>query len=262
MRYLKLYEDFNQNDINNTYTETRGSITDFDTEVARNGLATSKYICKKFSFADGRYAEDAVVYLTGYRPSGTEIKVYAKLHNAADKEAFDDKAWTPLEIKNNIDRYSTEDPNSLWEYTYGLPQYPEVSSILSGTFLTTLSSNVITTSTDQSSLVSTGDLIRVYSVLTPDNHQVFPVASANSTAIELYELVSNTNIVGDVGVDKLKYNNVAWNNIANDNVVRYVTTSSAQFDTYNTMQIKIVLLSDSTHVVPRVEQFQAFGVSA
>lgn len=263
--YLKTNEldfFFYQNDINNTYTETRGGIANFDTEVARNGLATSKYICKKFSFADGRYAEDAVVYLVGYRPPGTEIKVYAKLHNAADKEAFDDKAWTPLEIKNNIERYSTEDPKDLWEYTYGLPQYPEVSSILSGTFLTTLSSNVITTSVNQSSEISTGDLIRVYSVLTPDNHQVFPVASANSTAIELYELVSNTNIVGDVGVDKLKYNNVAWNNIANDNVVRYVTTSSAQFDTYNTMQIKIVLLSDSTHVVPKVEQFQAFGVSA
>ncbi len=253
---------FYQNDINNTYTETRDGIVDFDTEVARNGLAASKYICKKFSFADGRYAEDVVVYLTGYRPAGTQIKVYAKLHNAADKEAFDDKAWTPLEIKNNIDRFSTEDPKDLWEYTYGLPQYPEVSSILSGTFLTTLSSNSITTSVNQSSEISTGDLIRVYSVLTPDNHQVFPVASANSTAITLFEPVSNTNIVGDVGVDKLKYNNVAWNNIANDNVARYVTTSSAQFDTYNTVQIKVVLLSDSTHVVPKVEQFQAFGVSA
>lgn len=253
---------FYQNDINNTYTETRDGIADFDTEVARNGLATSKYISNKIKFAEGRYAEDVVVYLTGYRPSGTQIRVYAKLHNAADKDAFDDKAWTPLEIKNNTNLYSTEDPNNLWEYTYGLPQYPEVSSILSGTFLTTLSSNVITTSADQSSLISTGDLIRVYSVLTPDNHQVFPVSSANSTAIELYEPVSNTNIVGDVAVDKLKYNNVAWNNIANDNVARYVTSSTAQFDTYNTVQVKVVMLSDSTRVVPKVDQIQVIGVSA
>lgn len=253
---------FYQNDINNTYTETRNGNANFDTEVARNGLAKSKYISKKVTFAAGKYAEDVVVYLTGYRPSGTEIKVYAKLHNAADTEAFDDKAWTPLEIKNNIDRFSTQDPNDLWEYTYGLPQYPEVSSILSGTFLSTLSSNSIATSVNQSSNISTGDLIRVYSVLTPDNHQVFPVASANSTAITLFEPVSNTNIVGDVGVDKLKYNNVAWNNITNDNVARYATSSSVLFDTYNTMQIKVVLLSDSTHIVPRVEQFQAIGVSA
>lgn len=263
--YLKSNEldfFFYQNDINNTYTETRGGIVGYDTEVGRNGLAKSKYISKKISFGEGKYAEDVVVYLVGYRPAGTQIKVYAKLHNAADKEAFDDKAWTPLELKNNIDRFSTEDPKDLWEYTYGLPQYPEVYTSLSGQFLTTLSSNSITTTVDQSSVVSTGDLVRVYSVLTPENHEVFPVSSANSTAITLFKPISNTNIVGDVGIDKLKYKNVAWNNIANDNVARYVTSSYTEFDTYNTMQIKVVLLSENTHTVPKVEQIQVIGVSA
>lgn len=263
--YLKTNElDFfmYQNDINNTITETRGGIVGYDTEVDRNGLGKSKYISKKISFGEGKYAEDVVVYLAGYRPAGTQIKVYAKLHNAADKESFDDKAWTPLELKNNTDRYSTEDPKDLWEYTYGLPQYPEVYAGLSGNFLSTLSSNSITTTSDQSSVLATGDLIRVYSVLTPENHEVFPVSSANSTAITLFKPISNTNIVGDVGVDKLKYKNVAWNNIANDNVARYVTSSYTEFDTYNTMQIKIVLLSENTHVVPKVEQIQVIGVSA
>ena len=263
--YLKTNEldfFFYQNDINNTYTETRGSITNYDTEVDRNGLAKTKYISKKISFGEGRYAEDVVVYLAGYRPAGTQIKVYAKLHNAADKEAFDDKAWTPLELKNNTDRFSTEDPKDLWEYTYGLPQYPEVHTALSGTFLTTLSSNSIATTVNHSSNLSAGDLIRVYSVLTPENHEVFPVSSANTTAITLFRPVSNNNIVGDVGVEKLKYKNVAWNNIANDNVARYVTSSYTEFDTYNTMQIKVVLLSENTHTVPKVEQIQVIGVSS
>ena len=263
--YLKTNEldfFFYQNDINNTITETRGGITNYDTEVDRNGLAKSKYISKKISFGEGKYAEDVVVYLAGYRPAGTQIKVYAKLHNAADKDAFDDKAWTPLELKNNTDRFSTEDPKDLWEYTYGLPQFPEIFAGLSGNFLTTLSSNSITTTVDQSSSLSTGDLIRVYDILFPDNHEVFPVSSANSTAITLFKPISNTNIIGDVGIDKLKYKNAAWNNIANDNVARYVTSSYTEFDTYNTMQIKVVLLSESTHVVPKVEQIQVIGVSA
>lgn len=263
--YLKTNEldfFFYQNDINSTITETRDGIANYDTEVGRNGLAKSKYISKKISFGEGKYAEDVVVYLVGYRPAGTNIKVYAKLHNSADKEAFDDKAWTPLEIKNNIDRFSTDDPKDLWEYTYGLPQYPEVSTSLSGRFLTSLGSNSVSTTVDQSSNLATGDLIRIYSVLTPENHEVFPVASANTTAITLFKQVSNTNIVGDVGVEKLKYNNVAWNNIANDNVARYVTSSYTEFDTYNTMQIKVVLLSDNTHTVPKVEQLQVIGVSA
>ena len=263
--YLKTNEldfFFYQNDINNTITATRGSITNYDTEVDRNGLAKSKYISKKISFGEGKYAEDVVVYLAGYRPSGTQIKVYAKLHNAADKDAFDDKAWTPLELKNNTDRFSTEDPKDLWEYTYGLPQYPEIHAGLSGNFLTSSGSNSISTTSDQSSVLSTGDLVRVYDILTPENNEVFPVSSANSTAITLFKGVSNTNIIGDVGVDKLKYKNVAWNNIGNDNVARYVTSSYTEFDTYNTMQIKVVLLSESTHIIPKVEQIQVIGVSA
>ena len=263
--YLKTNEldfFFYQNDINNTITATRGGITNYDTEVDRNGLAKSKYISKKISFGEGKYAEDVVVYLAGYRPSGTQIKVYAKLHNAADKDAFDDKAWTPLELKNNTDRFSTEDPKDLWEYTYGLPQYPEIHAGLSGNFLTSSGSNSISTTSDQSSVLSTGDLVRVYDILTPENNEVFPVSSANSTAITLFKGVSNTNIIGDVGVDKLKYKNVAWNNIGNDNVARYVTSSYTEFDTYNTMQIKVVLLSESTHIIPKVEQIQVIGVSA
>lgn len=263
--YLKTNEldfFFYQNDINNTITATRGGIANYDTEVDRNGLAKSKYISKKISFGEGKYAEDVVVYLAGYRPSGTQIKVYAKLHNAADKDAFDDKAWTPLELKNNTDRFSTEDPKDLWEYTYGLPQYPEIHTSLSGNFLTSSGSNSISTTSDQSSVLSIGDLIRVYDILTPENHEVFPVSSANTTAITLFKGVSNTNIIGDVGVDKLKYKNVAWNNIGNDNVARYVTSSYTEFDTYNTMQIKVVLLSESTHIIPKVEQIQVIGVSA
>jgi hypothetical protein len=253
---------FYQNEINNTYTATRNSITNYDTEVDRNGLATTKYISKKISFGEGKYAQDLVVYLAGYRPSGSEIKVYAKIHNAADRDAFDDKSWTPLELKNNINRFSNEDPNDIWEYTYGFPQYPDISSQLSGAFLTQISNNVITTSVDQTSVISTGDLIRVYSVLTPTNHEVFPVSSANSTAIILFKPITNTNIIGDVNIQKLKYENVAWNNIANDNVVRYVSSSYTEYDKYNTMQIKVVLLSERTHVVPKVEQIQVIGVSS
>jgi hypothetical protein len=253
---------FYQNEINNTYTQTRGGITNYDTEVDRNGLAKTKYISKKISFGESKYAQDLAVYMTGYRPSGTQIRVYAKLHNAADKDSFDDKSWTPLELKNNINRFSTQDPKDLWEYTYGLPQYPEVDSTLAGTFLTETANAVILSSVDQTSVISTGDLVKVYSVLTPENHEVFPVSSANSTTITLFRPVNNVNIVGDVNIDKLKYKNVAWNNIANDNVARYVTSSYTEFDTYNTMQIKVVLLSESTFVVPKVEQIQVIGVSS
>jgi hypothetical protein len=259
---------FYQNDINNVITETRTptvgfpAILEYDTETGKNGLGKSKYISKKISFAADKSAEDIVLYLQGYRPVGTQIKVYAKIHNSGDTETFDSKAWTPLELKNNTDKFSSDDPNDMYEYTYGFPQYPAYDSTLTGRFTTGASSNAITTTADLSATVTTGDLIRVYDPLFPDMHEVFPVSSSNTTALVLYKPITNVNLVSkEVYIDKLKYRNTAWNNIANGNTVRYVSSSRVEWDNYTSMQIKIVLLSSSTYVVPKVEQIQVIGTS-
>lgn len=260
-----------QNDINNIYkadrtfyniyTASNNTITNFDTEILKNGLANSKYIAKKVTFAEDKFAEDIVVYLSAYRPANTEIRVYAKILNSIDTETFDDKAWTPLEIKNNLERFSTS-TNDVVEYTYGFSQYPEVDSTFTGVYTTVSGNNLISTSDNVSSLVSTADLIRVYDPLFNDNHEVFVVLASNSSTITVNKNISNTNIIGNMSIDKLKYKNNAWNNIANDNVVRYVNGGLTEFDYYNSMQIKIVLLSNSTNVVPSVEQIQVIGTSA
>lgn len=246
----------------NKVSTTTKDGTGYDTETAKNGLSESKYISKKITFAENKFAEDTLVYLTGYRPAGTSIQVYVKTHNSSDKETFDDKSWTPLEIKNNLEKYSA-DQNDYIEYTYGLPQYPETLSILSGNFTVQNPANaVILTTADQSATVTTGDLVRVYDPLLPDNHEVFIALSSNTTAIVVNKPITNVNIIGNMAVDKLRYRNVAWNNIANDNVARYVSTSLVEYDTYNSMQLKIVLLADKTYVVPKVGQIQVIGVSA
>ena len=47
--------------------------------------------------ANNKFAEDLLVFLTAYRPANTDIKVFARIHNSDDPEAFDDKDWTMLE---------------------------------------------------------------------------------------------------------------------------------------------------------------------
>lgn len=252
-----------QNDINTTSSTTKYGITDYDTEVEKNGLGKSKYISTKVSFATDKFAEDIRVYLTAYRPSGTNIKVYAKLHNSIDKETFDDKAWTPLELKDNIDRFSGESKDDIIEYTYGLPIAPETHFNLTGQFLVTSASDTITATVDPTSSVYPGDLIKVYDPLrAADNYEVFTVLAVTSSTIQVNKPIINNNILGNMYVDRLKYKNVAWNNIANDNIARYVNTAGVEFDTFNTMQIKIVFLSTDTHIAPEVHQIQAIGVSA
>ncbi len=266
-RELDFY--FYQYDINNTYKETRTvgltAIADYDTETGSNGLAKSKYVTKIINFAQDKYAEDIVVYLSGYRPSGTEIRVYAKIHNAEDREAFSSKAWTPLVLKNNTELFSTAE-NDLHEYTYGFDQFPEIQNQLAGTGTITFGSNVITTTASQNTVITTGDLIRVRD---PDinNHEVFIVSSANTSAIQTYRNIETSSLVSagvtrsDIVIDKLKYRNTAWNNKENDNTVKYVNSGFVEFDRYTSIQLKIVLLSTQTHIVPKVDHVQVIGVS-
>lgn len=253
---------------NSSYSYT---ITDYDTEIDRNGDADSKYISKKVSFASGVYAEDLKVFMAAYRPAGTEIRVYAKLHNSADVEPFDIKAWTPLTLEQNNNKYSNEnDVTDLIEYTFGLPAYSDILTQLGESNLAEYGNNVILTPASLVSDLQEDDVVRIYKPDFPDtNHEVYSVLSSNTTAVVVNRAIRNTDIVNGlgqpavaVGIDKLKYKNIAFNNQGNDNVVRYFTSSKTEFDNFNTMQIKIVMLSDSTNKNPRVEQIQAIGVSA
>lgn len=253
---LDLYVYANQ--INNVYLDPT---TGLDTEIEKNGLALCKYISKKASF--DMPAEDVIVYLTAYRPAGTEIRVYCKIKNGADNETFDDKKWTPMTITNNSEKYSDPtDKNSLVEYTYGLPQFPGIDTGLSGVFTTTLNSQTVTTSQSQAAALVAGDLIQIYDPFLPNNHEVFIVQSVDSpTQITLTRAVTNNNIIGARQANKMKYKNIAFNNIANDNVARYISSSLIEYDSYNQMQIKVVLLSPQTYLAPEVEDVRVLGVS-
>jgi hypothetical protein len=147
-------------------------------------------------------------------------------------------------------------------YNYGLSQYPAIKDSITVDLTVDPANTYIATASDVSSNVAAGDLVRLYDPMIPQNHEVFKVLSVNSTSIGLNKLVTNINIPTNPGLDTLKYKTIAFNNIANDNVVRYYTTSTNQeIDNFNTMQIKIVMLSNSTYLIPKVEQLSVLGVS-
>ena len=65
------------------------------------------------------------MYVTGYRPKGTDIKVYTKFFNAvSDASNLDAKVWTELSYQNDGE-YLFSSPNNLEdykEYTFGPPK--------------------------------------------------------------------------------------------------------------------------------------------
>lgn len=238
-------------------------VSGYDKEIDGNSLILGRHIEKKITFESEHFAEDVRVYLSAYRPVGTDVKLYARVHNSQDPDSFDDKSWTPLQYKTRAGTFSsTADDTDIIEYELGLPQYSAANTILGGTFTTTLNSAVLNANGVNPSTIPAGTLVKVCSELFPDNHWVGVVASANSTAITLSKPITTSNVVGSgFKVETLKYKNIAFNNINNSNISRYYNSAMGEFDTYDSLQIKIVFTSDSTYLVPYVDQIQVIGVS-
>lgn len=105
-----------------TFNFVRNLINNDDTnEYTRYGNAKNKYISRNVVL--NQEAEDLIVYITGYRPYGTNIQVYGKFLNSADNENFDSKPWTLLEYKDGMDVVysSPQDLEDYREYRFGLP---------------------------------------------------------------------------------------------------------------------------------------------
>jgi hypothetical protein len=101
--------NFIKNEINNDYTN----------EDTRYGNALNKYISKNVALT--QEAEDLLVYLTGYRPNGTDIKVYGKFLNQNDIESFDSKPWSELTNQLAGSYGSPQDKEDYREYIFGIP---------------------------------------------------------------------------------------------------------------------------------------------
>jgi len=76
-------------------------------ETGEIGNAQVRYISKKVELADGQDAEDMIVYLDAFKPQGTDIKVYARVINAEDGQAFSDKDYTLMRQVTASNTYSS-----------------------------------------------------------------------------------------------------------------------------------------------------------
>lgn len=83
---------------------------------------TSKYISKTVELAEDLDAEDLNLYLTGYRPNGTNIKVYVRPQHPQDNTSFNTLPWIELEMTEGVNTYSSSiNTNDFREYRYAVP---------------------------------------------------------------------------------------------------------------------------------------------
>lgn len=129
-------------DLNRTHGVFVHNITSANTvgeTAASGGYAQNKYISKTITLADGQDAEDLKIYISGYQPPTTEIKVYAKIANAEDADSFDSHAWFELEVPKQL--YSSiSKKDDFIEMEFNIPESMMIG--LNGAVLYTNSASV------------------------------------------------------------------------------------------------------------------------
>lgn len=233
-------------------------------ESGPSGNALSKYVSKRVVLADGQDAEDLRVYLSAYKPANTNIFVYGKFHNNVDSEPFDDKSWSLLELVTDKGLLSNPyNRDDIIELEYKVPYY-QPGTAVDGLYTTENGNNVIlgvgaTVNTN----ISVNDVVRVYQPNFPNNHIISVVTAANTSSLTIADSISNTSMVSTgLKIEKIIDKNSAFINIQNSNIIRYYNSTYAALDGYKNFSIKIVLLSDTDHRVPHVNDLRAIAVSA
>ena len=205
----------------------------------------SRYITKVVTLNDGFEAADLVTYLKINRPPGTSIKVYCKLLNENDTDAFDDKFYTPMDLVGT--ETFTLNQNEYKEEKYVVPSTVKTggSELLAGTVaISNVSTTVIGTSTRFIEDLKIGDSIAVGTART--ERVVSSIANNTSLTVEsAFSTVASSQDIFRVL----------------NNTVAYTTPDGRTFQGYKNFAIKIVFLSSNPSYAPKVKDLRGIALA-
>jgi len=150
---------------------------DDTTEDGNFGDAKSKYISKTIELASGMDASDMRFYLTGYRPVGSNIRVYVKAQNFADSRSFNSINWTELELKDATNLFSSSSNRNdfkEFEFQFGTAAATvaggDIVKLISGSDI----SDSISYETPEGNVFNTYKYFSIKVVLTATSHTNIP----------------------------------------------------------------------------------------
>ena len=237
-----------------------------------SGLSASRHITTKINFDSTYPAQDLVVQTISYIPAGTYVQPYAKIYNSHDSDGFNAKEWTLLYPANaSSNAVSSPVTNNYIAQSWGLPAFPPSAYTANGSvtvgvaFSPTANAVVTGANTNFGTEIPVNSVVKIWNPLIPSNYVIAAVTSVTSnTTLTLDTAVSNTSILGQPGyyIDLINDPSQTFNNPQNQNIARYYNTSLTPVDGYDTLQVKLVLISNSTSVTPRVASLTAIGTSS
>lgn len=217
-----------------------------DETAAFGGALHNKYISKIITLAEDQDAEDIKLFVTGYRPTGTDIPVWVKLRHNEDSDILDVKDWVRMVPVGTV--YSaSSDMNDFIEYNYEFPKEAKdrircpsanTTNFGNGAVQIVVGDRIVGHNTGTQYEVTDSRVGNIY-VMTGTGY-----AHESANVYNAGGVLKGNTIITSVG------KTIATN--AETGIVEYTTDNSEiRFSGYKQYQIKIGLASDNPASVPR-----------
>ena len=249
---LLVYENVINNDTTNEHLSEKGS-------------ASSKYVSRIVTLAEGLDAEDIKVFVNAYKPANTDIKVYAKILNEADSLTIADTNWSQLQATQNKDVFSSEEERrDIVEYGFEFADTLE-STAVDAVATTNSETSTVTFSANVKPSFAANDMIKLTDSNANTDYQISKIvtiaASGLTATLDANGLVNSSSIaVSKVNSDQI---NRAFRDPQAPTAFQatYYNTNNEKFVGYKRLALKIVMTSESTAKAPVLQDYRAIAVS-
>jgi hypothetical protein len=226
-------------------------------ETSNTTSSASRYVSKNVILAEGQDAEDLVTYLTAYRPPGTDLKIYGKLLSTSDSDTFQNKEWSALvETTSSSLISSLVNLQDFVELSYELPT--SVQIIANSATVNSTSANVNVSSTAS---FKAGDFVYVNDNATGRMNVRRVTGISNTTTLIVSSNLSIVSTNAAIGIiPGLQSRTGAFKYANNNGISRYISTNDAVFETFKTFAVKIVLVSNNFHIIPKISDVRCLAL--
>lgn len=230
---------------------------DNSNENTSYGSLKSKYVSLNIPLNDELDSEDLLVYLNGYRPSTTDIDVYARFLNASDPDIISDKSWTKLTNRNDALYSSSASRNDFREFSYSVPNLPPVTYLSGVVTVTGNTTSVSGANTLFSSQLAVGDTVTI--LVDNNTYHVSQVAAiASNTSLTLSEgppIAYSSAIIA-----KFDDSESVFRDPKSLGSLSYYS-GGAKYNTFKAYALKVGLRSSTGQQVPRLQDIRAVAAS-
>ena len=224
---------------------------------------SSRYVSKIVTLNQGQDAEDLVAYLTAYRPTGTDFRVYAKIQSASDKSTFASRPWGIMTESSTTTglHSSLANKDDYVELNYDFPQSVQIHSSYANCASTSANLNMPPGKTNQS--LNPGDYVYIHDNVSSSFNvrRIKYIATGNTTTVVLTSNASITTSNASIGViPGLRNQYAPFKYDGNSNIVRYSDASDNVYDSFLNFAMKVVFVADDPAIIPRMTDIRCIAL--